>query len=450
MTANQNKNMQKNSCSDHFPGISIETAILAAQRLSRLRIFSAQQYKAMHPDVAEVDVDASWHAAVFGAYEGRSLFKREQIARVLGLLSKLDEKALSQSNLDSTKSHYQNLFSSFSKKYPNADIFVSSMGNIFMNELAHDLVKDLQRAGVNAQIKDEKSSQAYRSKLSIFVAPHEFFTLGEGVNWMNDEVITNSFVWNTEQIQTQWFARSIPAILPAKGVFDISPQAAQLFNNARIPSMHLEPGAELINSWLTDKDSYHPLIRVLPNKARNIVYDPANWLSRPIDISFFGSESPRRELFFSKNAAFFAEYPSFIYYRRGSYGPIRARFDDKSLTRIAGHLSGVSKISLNVHRDEFSYFEWHRMVRQGMGSGSLVVSDNCLPHPNLKPGVHFFQDELKHLPNLIEWLLKDKEGQSRAQQVINQATQVLANSENAFMRTAQILNFVDNCFEGVQ
>lgn len=449
MTANHNKNMHINSCSEYLPGISTETAILAAQKLSRLRIFSDQQYKAMHPDVAEVNIDASWHAAVFGACEGRVLFKREQIARVLGLLSKLDEKSLSQSNLDSTKSDYHTLFSNFSRKYPDADIFVSSLGNIFMNELAQDLAKDLQRAGVKVQIKDEKSSQASRKELSIFVAPHEFFTLGEGVNWMNDDVITNAFVWNTEQIQTPWFARSIPAILAAKGVFDISPQAAQLFNNARIPSMHLEPGAELKNSWLTEKDSYHPLVRVLPNKARNLTYDPSKWLSRPIDISFFGSESPRREVFFSKNAAFFAQHPSFIYYRRGNYGPIRARFDDNSLTRIAGHLSGVSKISLNVHRDEFSYFEWHRMVRQGMGSGSLVVSDYCLPHPHLKPGVHFFQDELKHLPNLIEWLLKDKEGQCLAQKVISQATQFLVKSENGFIRTAQILNFVDSCFEGV-
>ncbi|WP_215846306.1 hypothetical protein [Candidatus Pantoea bituminis] len=387
---------------------------IAVKRISKLRIFSEQLYKNMHPDVAAANISPSWHAVNFGAIEGRTLFKREQIARVLGILSNLDEKALDHPELVLNSSEHAQAFTDFSKKYPKADIFVSSLGNIFMQELALDLAVVLKRAGVDVQVRDENYEVQLRSQLSIFVAPHEFFALGRGVIWMTEDVLRTSYVWNTEQMQTQWFAKSISSILSAKGVFDISPQAAQLFNNAEIPSMHLEPGAEIRNNWLIEKDIFHPLVRILPPEAKSLNFQVDSWDNRPIDISFFGSESPRRETFFSKNASFFAQYPSFIYYRRGRYGPIRARFDDQSLTRIAGHLSGVSKISLNVHRDEFSYFEWHRMVRQGMSSGALVVSDHCLPHPHLKPNVHFFHDELKHLPNLIDWLLKAEDGKEMA------------------------------------
>ncbi|WP_336767803.1 hypothetical protein [Pantoea endophytica] len=437
-------------CSEHLPGISMETALLASRRMSKLKIFSDQNYYAMHADVAFAKMDPSFHATIFGSLEGRTLFKHEQIARTLGILSKLDDKALEQPELHLEQDQLTEYFQDFKKKYPCVDIFISSLGNIFMHELALDLSKDFHRAGISTEIKNENCDINSRSKISIFVAPHEFFTLGKGSQWMTDDIIKNAFVWNTEQMQTPWFARSIPAILSAKGVFDISPQAAQLFNNATIPSMHLEPGAEINHRWLTDKDIYHPLIRVLPNAAKNPLFGISNWNERPIDISFFGSDSPRRELFFSKNAAFFAQYPSFIYYRRGRYGPIRARFDDQSLTRIAGHLSGVSKISLNVHRDEFSYFEWHRMVRQGMSSGSLVVSDHCLPHPHFKPGVHFFQDELKHLPNLIAWLLNDEEGKRKAKQVISQASNILISPKNSMQRTSQILKFIRKVMEESQ
>jgi len=405
-----------------------------------MKLFSDKDYYELHPDVAAQDIDAYFHAFCYGAVEGRSLFKREQVARSLGKTSIAAKIGVSRAEAEATS--FNDRSEVFRTRFPEASIYVSSLGNIFMKEIAEDLAIDLRRAGIDVSVRDEYSDSARMRPLSIVVAPHEFFTLGRGKTWMRDAVVSSSFMYNTEQLQTPWFAKSLPAILTCPGIFDISPQAARLFEDAGMPAMHLEPGAAVRTRWLEDEDFDHPLVSALPAKAKSVTFSHAAWDERPIDVSFFGSESARRESFLGRNASVFSKFSSFLYYRRQSHGPIRNHSDGSSLTRIAGHVSGHSKISLNIHRDEFSYFEWHRMVRQGMASGSLVVTDPCLPHPYLKPGQHFFQEELRHIPNLLEWLIFDASGQREALKVLKNASDLLSNSENDFTRTDTILSFL--------
>jgi hypothetical protein len=49
-----------------------------------------------------------------------------------------------------------------------------------------------------------------------------------------------------------------------------------------------------------------------------------------------------------------------------------------------------------------------------MARGSIVVTEPCLPHPVFKPGVHFLEESARHMPSLIEWLIKTKDGQAKA------------------------------------
>ncbi len=433
------------SASPHLPRISRSLAEKSVRRLAALTLFSEKDYCEMHPGAAAGnEFDACVHAFCHGAPQGGPLFNPEQIARSLALVSAslINESAPSKS--------FQARAEAFRTRYPVASIYVSSLGNTFMKEIAGDLAVDLRRAGIDVSVRDENSDMAGLLPLSIVVAPHEFFTLGAGKDWMRDTVVSSSFVYNTEQMHTPWFAKALPAILASPGVFDISPQAARLFEGAGIPSMHLEPGAVLQTRWLEDVDLDHPLIDALPAEAKGLTFDPSGWVERPIDVSFFGSESARRESFFGRNASTFAKLSSFIYYRRQWHGPILDHTEGRSLTRIAGHVAGYSKISLNIHRDEFPYFEWHRMVRQGMGSGSLVVTDPCLPHPHLKPGEHFLQEEARHIPNLLEWLIFDADGQCEAGRVLKNTARLLSNDEANFVRTDSILSFLSKQMDGVE
>jgi hypothetical protein len=435
------------SASHYLPRFSSSLAEKSARRLAAMALFSEKDYHEMHPGAADGrDVGAFYHALCYGAPQGGPLFKPEQIARSLANASgsSIDEPLPSAPVVSS----FHDRAEAFREQYPNATIYVSSLGNTFMKEIAGDLALDLRRAGMDVAVRDENSDIASMPPLSIVVAPHEFFTLGAGKEWMRDAVVSASFVYNTEQLHTPWFAKAMPAILASQGVFDISPQAARLFGEAGIPAMHLEPGATLQTRWLEDADMDHPLVDALPTNAKGQIFDPGAWIGRPIDVSFFGSESARRESFFGRNAATFAKLSSFIYYRRQWHGPILDYTEGRSLTRLAGHVAGYSKISLNIHRDEFPYFEWHRMVRQGMASGALVVTDPCLPHPHLRPGEHFFEEEARHIPNLLEWLIFDADGQRDAQRVLKNTADLLSSNEANLVRTDAILSFLSKQLGG--
>jgi hypothetical protein len=423
----------QNSASRHLPYFSLAAVQAAQEKLSSLPFCSAADYVSRNKEVAKRDIDPLFHMLAIGAYEGRQLFTRERLARVLSEGRDEVQGSFSQDRAGTAS------LTERSGPLPTASVYVSSLGNVFMNEIAHDLANDLSRSGITVSIENETSALDSRAALSIVVAPHEFFWLGRGTAWMRDDVLPHIFVYNTEQLHTPWFAKALLPILAAKGVLDMSPQVTRLLREAGLRSMHFEPSSSLRTRWLEEADEAHPLFRALPKEARRIEIDVDEWDNRPIDVSFFGTESSSRESFFAANAERLAKWSSFIHYRRHSRGPIKNSLNDRALTRIAGHVAGCSKISLNLHRDEFPFFEWHRIVRQCMASGSVVVSDPCLPHPQLKPGEHYFEEEPRQIPNLIDWLLRDEEGQREARRVRDHASQHLERNGDRRIQVCELL-----------
>ncbi len=248
-------------------------------------------------------------------------------------------------------------------------------------------------------------------------------------------------MFGTEQLQTNWFNLSLPFILMSRGMLDICPQTASLFERLAMATLHVLPGARHRPHALTERDRDHPLYGVLPPAARSDIDPSLPFAARPIDISFFGTASPRRDAFFARNASFFADYETFNYNRRPGRGPIRSGGEDGALTRLAGHVSGHSKITLNIHREEFGYFEWHRMVRLGMCTGSLVVSDPCLPHPDFVANEHYLQENARHIPDLLEWLLKTEDGAREANRVRANVDLLLTDSFETNHTVARMLRF---------
>ena len=47
--------------------------------------------------------------------------------------------------------------------------------------------------------------------------------------------------------------------------------------------------------------------------------------------------------------------------------------------------------------------------------GALVVTDPCLPHPVWKPGAHFVEENIRQIPNVIDWLFKTPDGRAKAE-----------------------------------
>jgi hypothetical protein len=383
--------------------LSLATLKLAIDRLKNLPIYVTSDYVELNGDIRksvnEYKIDPAGHALAYGVPEGRHIFKTIRVAQVLGEYARRPFSA--EPNFKDVPA------------LPSIGVFYNSSGNVFIKELAEELVDALQFINIDATLVDEKSKPGRNFAMTIIVAPHEFFHIGAGKRWVDDDIIRNAFMYNTEQPQTIWFERAIPFILASRGVIDICLQIADIFKESGMPAVHFNPNARPATEWLLPEDTAHSFYKVLPKKAQAVPDTSAPFATRPIDICFFGTSSRSREMFFSKNARFLSDYQNFIYYRKFA-GPLIASGRDGILSRIGRHVTAHSKIALNIHRDELGFFEWHRLVKQGMVGGSIVVTEPCLPHPVFKPGVHFLEETTRHIPDLIEWLLKSKDGQAKA------------------------------------
>jgi len=413
------------------------TLAAAVTRLQRLETFDGEDYLRRNPDVAAAGVDPHAHFIQSGALEGRGRVDPEDLARLMSGLALFDHAVRALPPDAHDDGDLPDLVADVS----HVGIFVSTHGNVFMEDLADDLASDLRSAGVRVDVLDETADIEARPPTCLFIAPHEFFTLGRGADWVRDDVLSEGFMFGTEQVQTTWFNLSLPFILMSRGMLDICTQTASLFERLDMAALHVLPGARHRPHRLTERDRRHPLYGVLPPAARGDIDPRLPFAARPIDISFFGTSSPRRDGFFARNAAFFADYETFNYNRRPDRGPIRSEGEDGALTRIAGHVSGHSKITLNIHREEFGYFEWHRMVRLGMCSGSLVVSDPCLPHPDFVANEHYLQENARHIPDLLEWLLRTEDGAQEADRVRSNVDSLITNSFETKHTVARMLRF---------
>jgi hypothetical protein len=409
---------------------SLATLQRAITRLKQLPLYDAADYVKMNSDiqasVKAYKVDPTGHALAYGVPEGRHVFRTIRIAKVLGEFARrpMPEPAALQEV----------------PPLPPIGVYFNGAGNVFLKELAQELVDSIRFLGLDARLLDEKTDPKQILPIPIIVAPHEFFHLGDGKKWIDDEIISRAFMYNTEQPQTIWFERAIPFILASKAVIDICLQIADIFGACGLPAIHFNPNATAPKSFLQAADKQHSLYRILPEQARKTPNIHTPFAQRPIDLCFFGSASRSRELFFSKNARFLSDYQAFLYYRKFT-GPLKADGRDGVLSRIGSHVTAHSKIALNIHRDEMGFFEWHRLVKQGMVGGAVVVTEPCLPHPVFKPGTHFLEEAARHIPDLIEWLTKTKEGGQTAA-AIQAANATITDESHARANSLALASFL--------
>ncbi len=412
-------------------GLSRHRRRLAAARLRRFACFSGADYLALNPDLRRLVADPARHALFRGACAGRKLFRPEQLARALGAAAPDAGTAPDQADLAALRA-----------RAPRVGVLVSSHGNVFMRDIADDLAAALAAAGIAVERHDETAARERLPPHRIIVAPHEFFLLGRGRGWIAEDIVAGSVMLNTEQAQTSWFAQALPFLLASRGVIDLSAQMCGLFAPSRVPVLHLTPAPLPALPCLDAADRRHPLFRVLPAAARGDPDPATDFADRALDVAFFGAATPRRSAFLARHAEVFAAHDCFLYCRPQEHGPIRGSGPDGALSRIARHVGGHARITLNLHRDAFGYFEWHRIVRLGMGMGSVVVSEPCLPHPVVRAGVHYFEAPSRQLPDLIAWLLHSADGAAAAQRVQQAAQQLLAETLAPQRTAARLLGFL--------
>lgn len=401
---------------------------LAKERLKAFDLFSSADYLAIHPDVAAARVDPYDHAIERGVKEGRPLFSTPQIVKKL---SKVQPAA-------SPTSH-----SALGElAHISVNVLVSELGSILTNEIANLLVDDFRSLGVKADIVHESAvSKGVDPRSCVVVAPHEFFVLGSVPMWLTEEFTTQCVVLNVEQVQAPKFAAGLVPMLLARGIIDLCPQMATVWRAMGKPSIHYEPSVQPCEEdqlWAQDID--HPLIEALPPAARKFRRQPVT--ERPLDLCFVGARSTRRDGLFARYAGRFSAYASFIYFCQRLPTPMRSNSSEGALGRVANHVASVSKLCLNIHRDDSPCFEWHRMVKHGMASGAVVVSDSCLPHPLYKANENFLQEEARHLPNIVDWVLNTPDGRAVAEKIAANNLELLRDRNRRRARVMALLNFI--------
>ena len=395
-------------------------ALSPIERLAGLPFFSDAEYLALNPDVAASAMAPRDHLWQHGFGEGRAVFRREHLARAWGKAVRATADAPSP----------------LARRWPPPDgaampglaIAVSSHGDATDVALAEALAEALAAAGLPVARIDETVDPTDAPEDLVVVGPHVFFTQGLGTRWARDGAAERCLLLNTAAMHRPDFARALPFILSARGLLDASPQVAHMFDRTGMPTLHLRLASARRRRWLADDDRDDPLLAALPAAGRALAFDPEAWDARPLDLGFFGRNTARRSRFLQRNAAAFAGRPCFVYAAQPCRDPLDEEVAWRRHPRLAGHVSGQSRLTLMVAEDEFPGFDWQRAIVGAMASGSVVVTDNAYPHPDYRAGVHLFQDDVRHLAELARWLLDEPDGRVAALAARSAAFAVLDGS----------------------
>ena len=398
----------------------------AVNFLTKTGLFDREYYLAAYPDVAKSGMDPLHHFMRVGIQAGRSFTSVENIARLWRqVLTEAASEPVAKEPKDASGLH--------------AVIYVMRGGNFFMREIAGILRAGFADAGVAASICHENGDPNPGATHHIVIAPQEFFLLGEGRRFGTDAFISRAVLISTEQIQTPWFARSLVFMLRARAVAEINGQNAEIFRRAGVRAVTVQPG------YTARYPAFGPQQKVdefsafagLGRHVRDFDVNSPRLAARPIDLLFLGTSTSRREKLLAGYAPKFAGLNSFIYCLKTNK-PIEQGSNPMAAPEVTAALLQRSRILLNLHRDEYTFFEWWR-VMQAFWQKTLVVSEPSFPHPVFRAGVHYLEEAPRHIPHLVEWLLRSPEGQAKAEEVRARAFQDFCSRATARMAALTLL-----------
>ena len=255
-------------------------------------------------------------------------------------------------------------------------IIASSRGNFYFRELRDFLIRGLQQVGWTVRGADETVSSI--DGIPIVVGPHEFFSIGDGIEWFSHENLRAAVLVGTEQPQSLWNQEFAPVFANAGAVVDISPNGTNGWCAKGIAAEWIPLG------WYDSCDPFDRLPEGLMCPNGFIGKMPSGslcdqqsdlWDNRPIDVLFIGSKSPRREKILNALRKELHELNWFVF-MPSDKDPLLTTGTSAidSATFVA--LARQSKILLNLHRDDTAFWEWQRIVWRGLWQRALVVTED--------------------------------------------------------------------------
>jgi GT2 family glycosyltransferase len=266
-------------------------------------------------------------------------------------------------------------------------IFVAAAGNEFMLDIAAAFRDGFVEAGCHCSVEaDGRPSPESANDLQFVLAPHEYFLLSPAHTLEEHEraaLLKSCHLINVEQPGSSWFELAAGYARQAGGVFDINRDGVDEFRCRGIAAAYAPLG----------------LVPALPGPR------PLPMAERPIDVLLMGHASPKREEFIARHGAFFSNPRCRVVLadvarprRVGTPGYYSG--DDRT------RLLASSRILLNVHSAERSYFEGHRALL-ALANGCLLVTETSRHTDPLEAGRHFVMAPLDELVSVCETYLSD-------------------------------------------
>jgi hypothetical protein len=299
------------------------------------------------------------------------------------------------------------------------DVFVTSLGNHFMIEIAEIFDEGFRQSGVKSQIKLDKLPAIHPAPglIQVVIAPHEFFNLFLEPRLEPGEVrdiLKAVYMLSAEQPLTHWFEMACDRARPSKGVLDITEHTAIEYRKRGIFTVHAPLGyASCFEAGI----------------------DPAHPPERQFDLLFLGSISPKREMFLSRNAALFNHYNSNI---------VITRLEKPKFSNTAGFFANHDrnrllrscKILVNIHANDNTYFEWLR-VMMAIANGCFVISETSDYIEPLVNGQHLIITDLDDIAAQCEYYL---EHESERLKIVNAAYRFITQEFNTGILCKSVLH----------
>lgn len=319
----------------------------------------------------------------------------------------------------------------------NIHIHVAAKGNHFFLEIARLIQGGFADIGKQAAIivseTIEECIDASRgvADLHLIVAPHEFFHfIPQAEKWPHEKGLL--WMLNTEQKHTSWFAAAKKHFRTADLVLDMDQEMVCYLRQKGFRAEHLPLGFSA-SCRIFDgiaSISRNNATTGIPSRIRdwaapeNVLDEPLH--ERPLDYCFFGTSTERRAAVFARNAATFAKLEGYLRLKPLT-GPLRLGENTELSTECTSSIIRRSKISLNIHQSEYNYFEWHRIVLQGMWQGALVLSEPCTAALPFRPNIEYVSVDLEYVADALEYLVLSDAGKTFAERVRHQAYATLTD-----------------------
>ena len=264
----------------------------------------------------------------------------------------------------------------------NIDIVMSGATALPLVEAAHTIGRGLQARGHTVTFVQDALPPVDSGRVALVLGPHDVYPHLDVTPDALDRSLARTVIIGTARPSAVDWPIALEYAGLAGAVLDISDAGVTAFAASGIRATRFRLG-------------YEP----------SIDYSTGGIDTRPLDVVFMGTATPRRQRLVANAAPYLSRWDVDLRFteRTASLGAPVPGFlagDDKY------RLLAASKIVLNLHPADDPLFEWLR-AQTALSNGCLLVSELSSGATPLDPGRHFVSVNHSHLGPTLDRLLDE-------------------------------------------